>query len=97
MNVQHRNGHLFCLVCRWALFSVHCFFFFFFFFFVLFFFLLLLFFFLFVCFFFLYINDIMVGIESEIRLSAHDCVCYRQIGSIEDVSKLKKFIDQLGK
>ena len=28
----------------------------------------------------LYINDIMVGIESEIRLFA-DCVCYRQIDS----------------
>ena len=27
--------------------------------------------------FFLYINYIMVGIESEIRLFAADCVCYR--------------------
>ena len=41
----------------------------------------------------------MVGIESEIRLFqvADDCVCYRQIGSIEDISKLQKDIDQLGK
>ena len=31
----------------------------------------------------LYINDIMVGKESEIRLFA-DCVCYRQIDSTED-------------
>ena len=31
----------------------------------------------------LYINDIMVGIESEIRLFADDCVCYRQIDSTE--------------
>ena len=45
----------------------------------------------------LYINDIMVGIESEIRLFADDCVCYRQIDSTEDTSKLQKDIDQLGK
>ena len=36
----------------------------------------------------LYINDIMVGIVSEIRLFADDCVCYRQT--------LQKDIDQLG-
>ena len=41
----------------------------------------------------LYINDIMVGIESEIRLSADVC----QINSIEDTSKLQKNIAQLGK
>ena len=45
----------------------------------------------------LYINDIMVGIESEIRLFAGDCGCYRQIDSTEDTSKLQKDIDQLGK
>ena len=45
----------------------------------------------------LYINDIMVGIESVIRLFADDCVCYRQIDSTEDTSKLQKDIDQLGK
>ena len=45
--------------------------------------------------FFLYINDIMVGKESEICLFADDCVCYRQIDSIEDTSKLQKDIDQL--
>ena len=45
----------------------------------------------------LYINDIMVGIESEIRLFADDCVCYRQVDSTEDTSKLQKDIDQLGK
>ena len=43
-----------------------------------------------------YINDIMVGIESEISLFA-DCVCYRQVDSIEDTSKLQKGIEQLGK
>ena len=46
---------------------------------------------------FLVYNDIMVGIESEIRLFADDCVCYRQIDSTEDTSKLQKDIDQLGK
>ena len=45
----------------------------------------------------LYINDIMVGIESEIRLFADNCACYRQIDSTEDTSKLQKDIDQLGK
>ena len=45
----------------------------------------------------LYINDIMIGIESEIRLFADDCVSYRQIDSIKDTPKLQKDIDQLGK
>ena len=36
----------------------------------------------------LYINDIMIGIDSEIRLFADDCVCYRQTESTEDTSKL---------
>ena len=43
------------------------------------------------------INDIMAGIESEICLFADYCVCYRQIDSIEDTSKLFKDVDQLGK
>ena len=34
--------------------------------------------------FFLYINDISSDIESEIRLFADDCVCYRQIKDDED-------------
>ena len=45
----------------------------------------------------LHINGIMVGIESEIRLFTDDCVCYCQIDSTEDTSKLQKDIDQLGK
>ena len=45
----------------------------------------------------LYINYIMVSIESEIYLFADDCVCYQQIDIIEDPSKLQKDIDQLGK
>ena len=44
----------------------------------------------------LYIND-MVGIESDIRLFADDCICCRQTDSIEDKSKLQKDIDQLDK
>ena len=34
---------------------------------------------------------------SFIHLFADDCVCYRQIDSNEDTSKLQKDIDQLGK
>ena len=45
----------------------------------------------------LYIIDIMVGIDSEIRLSAGDCVCYRQILSIEDTVKLQRDINRLGR
>ena len=44
-----------------------------------------------------HINNIMVGIESEICLFADDCVCYRQIDSTEDTSKLQQDIDQSGK
>ena len=42
------------------------------------------------------INEITVGIEFEIRLFADDCLCSRQINSIEDTSKLQKDIDQMG-
>ena len=42
-------------------------------------------------------SAIMDGIESEIRLFADDCVCYRQVDSTEDTSKLQKDIDQIGK
>ena len=44
----------------------------------------------------LYINDISTVIDSEIRLFADDCVCYREIKDIEDTLKLQKDIDQLG-
>ena len=44
----------------------------------------------------LHINDIMSDIESEIRLFAGDCVCYREIKDIEDTLKLQKDIDRLG-
>ena len=44
----------------------------------------------------LYINDISTDIDSEIRLFADDCVCYREIKDTEDIFKLQKDIDQLG-
>ena len=44
----------------------------------------------------LYINDISADIESEIRLFADDCVCYREIKEIEDTVKLQKDIDRFG-
>ena len=43
----------------------------------------------------LYINDIPVGIDSQIRLFADDCVCYREIRTVEDTLKLQKGIDLL--
>ena len=42
----------------------------------------------------LHINDIMSDIESEIRLFADNCVCYREIKDIEDTLKLQKDIPQ---
>ena len=44
----------------------------------------------------LYINDISSDIESEIRLFADDCVCYREIKDEEDTIKLQRVIDRLG-
>ena len=44
----------------------------------------------------LYINDISTDIDSEIRLFADDCVCYREIKDTEDTLKLQKDVDQLG-
>ena len=43
----------------------------------------------------LYINDISSDIESEIRLFADDCVCYREIKD-EKTIKLQRDIDRLG-
>ena len=40
--------------------------------------------------------DIPVGIDSQIRLFADDCVCYREIRTVEDTLKLQKDIDLLG-
>ena len=37
----------------------------------------------------------MSDIESEIRLFADDCVCYREIKNMEDTLKLQKDIDRL--
>ena len=44
----------------------------------------------------LYINDISADIESELRLFADDCVCYREIKNEEDTLKLQRDIDRLG-
>ena len=44
----------------------------------------------------LHINDIMSDIESEKKLFADDCVCYREIMDKEDALKLQKDIDRLG-
>ena len=44
----------------------------------------------------LYINDISSDIESEIRLFADDCVCYREIKDEDDTIKLQRDIDRLG-
>ena len=38
--------------------------------------------------FFLYINNISEYIDSEMRLSANDCVCYRKIRDTDDSLKL---------
>ena len=39
------------------------------------------------------INDITADIESEIRLFADDCVCYREIKDKGDTLKLQRDID----
>ena len=44
----------------------------------------------------LYINDISSDTESEIRLFADDCVCYRETKDEEDTVKLQRDIDRLG-
>ena len=44
----------------------------------------------------LYINDITTDIDSEVRLFADDCVCYREIKGTEDTVKLQADIDRLG-
>ena len=44
----------------------------------------------------LHINDITADIESEIRLFADDCVCYREIKDKEDTLKLQRDIARLG-
>ena len=44
----------------------------------------------------LYINDISSDTESEIRLFADDCVCYREIKDEKETMKLQSDIDRLG-
>ena len=42
----------------------------------------------------LHINDISTDTDSEIRLFADECVCYREIKDTEDTLKLQEDIDQ---
>ena len=44
----------------------------------------------------LYIYDISKDIDSEMRLFADDCVCYREIRDTGDSLPLQKDIDRLG-
>ena len=44
----------------------------------------------------LYINEIKQDIDSELRLFADDCACYREIKDTEDTVKLQADIDRLG-
>ena len=44
----------------------------------------------------LYINNITEDTDSELRLFADDCVCYREFKDIEDTVKLQEEIDSLG-
>ena len=45
--------------------------------------------------FLIYINDIVIGIDSEIRLFANDCVVYRQIRNSRDSVSLQSDINKL--
>ena len=40
----------------------------------------------------LHINDITSDIESEIRLFADDCVCYREIKNVEDTVNFRRML-----
>ena len=44
----------------------------------------------------MFINDISTDVDSEIRLFADDCVCYREIREADDSLKLQRDIDRLG-
>ena len=44
----------------------------------------------------LYINDVSIDIDSEIRLFADDCVCYHEIREADYSLKLQRDIDRLG-
>jgi hypothetical protein len=47
--------------------------------------------------FLVYVNDIGRTIESNIKLFADDCVIYRKILTNEDLIKLQRDMDSLGK
>ena len=44
----------------------------------------------------LYIDDITEDIDSELKLFADDCICYREMKDTEDTVKLQEDIDRLG-
>ena len=37
----------------------------------------------------LYINDISVGIDCQIRIFADDCVCFREIRTVEHIEYIE--------
>ena len=44
----------------------------------------------------IFINDMVDEVESEIRLFADDCVCYRPIANVQDLyEQVQKGIDHL--
>ena len=43
----------------------------------------------------IFINDMVDEVESEIRLFADDCVCYRPIANVQDYEQVQKGIDHL--
>ena len=45
--------------------------------------------------FILYLNDLPVGIKSQVRLLADDCILYREIKSLDDSKKLQEDINTL--
>ena len=46
--------------------------------------------------FLLHINDTIEDNDSELRLFADDCVCYREIKDIKDTVKIQEDIDRIG-
>jgi len=47
--------------------------------------------------FLVYVNDIWRNIASNIRLFAGDCVIYRKIAKKNNIGKLQKDLDTIGK
>ena len=43
----------------------------------------------------IFVNEILDDVESEIRLLADDCVCYRPVANVQNCEQLQKDIDQV--